>query len=168
MKILSAIFTMLLIGCATGSGTSGSGWVVGSFNSSIPHAPKLEGYQQLKSEAVAFRKYKFYGKQGLWTVSLDAGDPPIQIRIPGGKTVSLESEWYSEEGGADAATVYGFSKGGETLIVIQGTSDITHEETWVKIAGGKITDLHRYATKGGGMGQEMPGVAPEYLVYPPR
>ena len=168
MKILSVLVTMLLAGCATEPGTSEGGWVVGKFNSLIQHAPKLEGYQQLKSEAVAFRKYNVHGSQGIWKVSLDAGDPPIQINIPGGKTVSLESEWYPEEGGADAAAVYGFSKGEETLIVIQGTSDMTYEETRVKIAGGEITDLHRYATKGGGMGAEMPGVAPEHLVYPPR
>lgn len=141
-------------------------WTVGNYKSLIPHVPGTSGYKPLKSEAIGFREYRVHHPEGLWHVNLDAGEPPIVVSTASGSNFKLEGEWYPEEGGADAAAVYGFVKGGETLIVLQGTSDFTYEETWVRFADGKMTDVKRYASKGAGMGAGAPGVEPKYRVYP--
>jgi hypothetical protein len=167
MKYVCALAVTLLAGCAADTGGF-TKWTVGSFRSSVPHAPALGGYTQVKSEGVEFRKYRVHFPEGVWEVALDAGDPPISIRTQSGKRVSLAAEWYPEEGGADSASVCGFTKGAERLLILQGTSDVTYEETRVKFVGDAMSDVRRYATKGEGMGPEMPGVEPEHLVYPPE
>lgn len=165
MKLICVLGAALLAGCAADS-SGFTKWTPGVFRSSIPHAPQLDGYVQAKSEAVEFRKYKVYFPEGVWDVVLDAGDPPISIRRASGKRSALSGDWYPEEGGADSAAVYGFTKGQERLIIIEGTSALTYEETRVKFMGETMTDLYRYAAKGEGMGPGMPGVEPEYRVYP--
>lgn len=166
MKWISVIGCLCFAGCAVDGGNEEVQWTVGNYQSLIPHVPSTSGYKALKSEAIGFREYRVYHPEGLWRVKLDAGEPPIEVCTARGKSFKLDGEWYPDEGGADAAAVYGFVKGEETLIVLQGTSDITYEETWVKFAGGTMTDVKRYASKGAGMGAEMPGEEPEHRVYP--
>jgi hypothetical protein len=60
MKFSSALIALALAGCAVEPADDGSVWTVPAFSSSIPHAPKLDGYSQLKSQAVEFRKYREY------------------------------------------------------------------------------------------------------------
>ncbi len=169
MKILKVLGVFFLAGCAMESeGGADAGWTVGKYRTSIAHVPGVSGYTQLKSVGVEFRKYEVHHPGGIWKVVLDGGEPPIVISPKGGRSISLASEWYPDEGGADAAAVYAFTKGTETLIILQGTSDVTYEETWVRFSGTEMTGVKRYAEKGEGMGPEMPGVEPEYKVYPPR
>ncbi len=157
----------LLAGCAQEGGTSGyTAWTVGEYHPTVAHVPGVSEYTPLISVAVEFRKYEVSHPGGAWEVALDAGDPPIVINPKRGKQVSLDGEWYPEEGGADASAVYGFVKGNETLIILQGTSDMTNEETWVRFSGTEMSGVKRYASKGGGMGPGAPGVEPEYKVYP--
>ena len=120
MKFLPFSAILALSACGVGSDDGGDVWVVPAFQSTVAHTPGIYGYSQVKSEAVEFRKYRVHRPGGVWEVVLDAGDPPIVISPKGGKKVSLASEWYPEEGGADAAAVYGFTKGDETLIVLAG------------------------------------------------
>ncbi|MFM2199833.1 MAG: hypothetical protein RLZZ505_3265 [Verrucomicrobiota bacterium] len=159
---------MVLAGCAVTPANDGSIWTVPSFASSIPHAPELHGYKQLKSQGVEFRKYRVFHPDGLWTVRLDAEGDPIRVIMPSGKTFSFNSEWYPEEGGADSAAVYGFTKGDETLIILEGTSSMVYEETRIRFVGEEMRDLRRYAEKGAGMGEGAPGQVPEFREYPPR
>ncbi|MFD2257481.1 hypothetical protein ACFSSA_12430 [Luteolibacter algae] len=170
MKILNFMAIVLLTGCVGNESRDSAGgeviWTVGKYESSISHTPSISGYRKLKSEAVEFRKYRVHHPTGLWFVRLDGDAPPIEIKTAKHGSITLSGEWYPEEGGADAAAVYAFVKGSETLIILQGTSDLTYEETWVTIVDGKTTDLKRYAAKGDGMGPEMPGVEPKYRVYP--
>lgn len=168
MRILSALFMIALAGCAVEPADDGSVWTVPAFSSSIPHAPKLDGYKQLKSQGVEFRKYRVFHPDGLWTVRLDAEGDPIVVTMASGKSFSFKSEWYPEEGGADAAAVYGFTKGDETMIILEGTSSMVYEETRIRFIGDQLTDLRRYADKGPGMGEGAPGITPQYREYPPR
>lgn len=166
MKGFVFCLPLLFLSCASDVASSGNHWVVGKYISSISHVPGVAGYTPLKSEGVEFRKYKLTHPAGIWTVVLDAGEPPIEIRTAKGNVTKLAGEWYPEEGGADSAVVYGFVKGNETLIVLQGTSDLTYEETWIRFDGETKADVKRYAAKGGGMGPEAPGIEPKYRVYP--
>ncbi len=146
--------------------TGYTAWTVGDYRTSAAHLPGVSGYAQSKSVAVDFRKYELSHPHGAWVEAPDAGDPPIGIGPRGGKQVSLASERYPEEGGADAAAVYGFVKGNGTLIAPQDTRPMTTEETWVRFSGTEMSDMKRYASKGTGMGPGTPGVEPEYKVYP--
>lgn len=168
MKLTVTLFALVLAGCAVEPADDGSIWTVPAFSSSIPHAPKLEGYSQLKSQGVEFRKYRVYHPDGLWTVRLDAEGDPIVVTTASGKTSSFSDEWYPEEGGADSAAVYGFTNGSETLIILEGTSSMVYEETRIEFMGDQMTDLRRYAEKGPGMGEGAPGQVPQYREYPPR
>lgn len=163
MKWMAVVGCLLAMGCAVSEEVR---WTLGEFKSRVPHAPDTEGYKSLKSESVGFREYRLHHPEGLWRVKLDAGEPPIELTTADGEKFTLDGEWYPEEGGADAAAAYGFVKGGETLIVLQGTSDLTYEETWVKFVGGTMSDVKRYASKGLGMGPGAPGVEPKYRIYP--
>ncbi|WP_411825318.1 hypothetical protein [Luteolibacter sp. AS25] len=155
-----------LSSCAPGPGGGEAViWTVGEYDSLIPHVPGVSGYRQIESEAIGFRKYRLQHPGGRWTVGLDGKKDPIVITTASGRKTSLPDEWYPEEGGADAATVYGFVKDDETLIVLEGTSDITYEETWIWFLGDKKVDMKRYAAKGPGMGT-VAGVEPKYRVYP--
>lgn len=169
MKTIACLFAVLSLGCAVGDDKNANSeiWTLPKFKTTVAHTPKLDGYEQLKSEGVTFRKYHVHHPKGLWVVVMGENTPPIEITPAGGETLKLKGEWYPVEGGADAAAVYGFTKGDETLLVLQGTSAITYEETWVKFKDGKMIDLKRYAQKGGGMG-DMPGEEPEYKTYPPE
>jgi hypothetical protein len=168
MKLAIFLGTLALAGCAAEPADDGSIWTVPAFSSSVPQAPKLEGYKQLKSQGVEFRKYRLFHPDGLWTVRLDAEGDPIVLTMASGKTFSFKGEWYPEEGGADSAAVYAFTRGDETLIVLQGTSSMVFEETRIKFVGEQMTDLRRYAEKGPGMGEGAPGQVPKYREYPPR
>lgn len=168
MKLWIFLGALALAGCAVEPADDGSVWTVPSFSSAIPHAPKLDGYEPLKSQAVEFRKYRVFHPDGLWTVKLDAEGDPIRVTMASGKTFSFKGEWYPEEGGADAAAVYGFTQGEETLIILEGTSAMVYEETRIKFVGGRMTDLRRYAETGPGMGEGAPGRVPKHREYPPR
>lgn len=65
------------------------------------------------------------------------------------------------------AAAFAFVKGGETRIVLQGTSAITCEQTHFRFQGEELVEKRRYASKGGGMGPDAPGVEPKHKVYPP-
>lgn len=167
MKLAILASALVLVGCAQESvGGDRDVWVVGKYKTAISHVPDVTGYTRIKSAAVEFRKYEVSHPGGLWIVALDGDDPPITITPKGGKKVSLAGEWYPLEGGADAAAVYAFVKGDETLLILQGTSDITSEETWVRFSGTKMTGVKRYAAKGIGMGTAMPGMEPEHKTFP--
>lgn len=142
----------------------------GDFKSNVPHAPKLAGYRQVPSRSTAMRDAEIDHPSGKWTYSYDLKNEkrPITITSSSGKTTRLGSDFYPDEGGADAAGVYAFVKGDETVIVLQGTSDVTYEETHIKFKGDAYVDARKYGVKGGGMGPEMPGEAPKYPVYPPN
>ena len=86
MKLLSALFVLVLAGCAVEPADDGSIWTVPAFSSSIPHAPRLDGYKQLKSQGVEFRKYRVFHPDGLWTVRLDAEGDPIVVTMASGKS----------------------------------------------------------------------------------
>ena len=159
---------LLLAACASEPAGQGDVWTVPDFSSSIPHAPRLHGYTQVKSQAVEFRKYHVFHPDGLWTVRLDGEKDPIVVTTASGESFSFKGEWYPEEGGADAAAVYGFTKGDETLIILEGTSPMVYEETRIRFSGDRMTDLRRYGAKGPGMGEGAPGREPEHLEYPPR
>lgn len=166
------LFCVGLVGCAGDSrewNEDYTPWSPGEFRSLISHAPDLKGWRQLKSTAVQFREYTIEHPDGEWRVRLDmpSDKRPIRISTASGENHDLAVEWYPEEGGADAAAVLGFVKDDETLVIIQGTSDITYMETRARFRGGKMVDLRRYAAKGGGMGPGMPGKEPAYKVYPP-
>lgn len=167
MKVLMSFVMLLVVGCAGGSNNGYQKWTVGKYRPMGEHTPKLDGYRQVKSEAVEFRKYKVDCPGGAWWVTLDAGEEPILVEPKRAERVMLGSDWYQEEGGADAAAVYGFVKGDETVIVIEGTSAITSEETWLWFEKGRLVDKRRYAEKGQGMGPEAPGKEPKYRIYPP-
>ena len=164
----SILLPVCLVGCGMKPADDPNVWKVPNFSSSIPHAPGLAGYKQLKSEGVEFRKYLVYHPDGIWTVRLDAEPDPILISTPDKKNFSFKIDWYPEEGGADAAAVYGFTKDDETLIILEGTSAMVYEETRIKFKGGRMTDLRRYAEKGPGMGEGAPGTVPKYKEFPPR
>lgn len=168
MRFLILPMALALSACAVDPGDDVGVWTLPAFSSSIPHAPKLDGYTQLKSQAVEFRKYRVFHPDGLWTVRLDAEGDPIEVKTASGKAFTFKGEWYPEEGGADAAAVYGFAKGDETLIVLEGTSALVYEETRIRFRDGEMTDLRRYAEKGPGMGEGAPGKAPKHREYPPR
>ncbi len=142
-------------------------WTVGTYRSRIPHAPKLDGWKPIKSVAVKFREYEIHHPNGTWVLTCEDPKIPIRIITASGRKHDFANEWYPEEGGADAAAAYGFVKGDETLIVFQGTSDITYEETHFRFKGDELTETRRYASKGGGMGPDAPGVEPKHKVYPP-
>lgn len=139
-------------------------------NSNVPHAPKLSGYKQVPSRSTAMRDAEIDHPTGKWTYTYDVKSEkmPIVITTASGKTQRLAGEYYPEEGGADAAGVYAFVKGGETVIVLQGTSDFTYEETHITFQGDTFVRARKYGVKGNGMGSEHPGVAPKYPVYPPN
>lgn len=168
MKLLVVLAAVVVVGCVVEPADDGSIWTVSTFSSSIPHAPELDGYKQLKSQAIEFRKYRVFHPDGLWLVGFDLGTDLISVTTASGKVFTFGLEWYPEEGGADAAAVYGFTKAGETLIVIQGTSDLVHEETRIKFVGERMTDLRRFAEKGPGMGEGAPGKTPKYKEFPTR
>jgi hypothetical protein len=151
---------LVLAGCAVEPVDDGSIWTVPTFSSSIPHAPELDSYKQLKSQAIEFRKYRVYHHDGLWLVGFNFGTDLISVTTASGKVFTYGLEWYPEEGGADAAA--------ETLIVIRGTSDLVHEETRIKFVGERMTDLRRFAEKGPGMGEGAPGKTPKYKEFPTR
>lgn len=142
-------------------------WTVPTYESNIPHAPKLDGWKQVKSVGVKFREYEIHHPNGKWIASYEDPKVPLRIVTASGKKHDFAEEWYPEEGGADAATAYGFVKGDETLVVLQGTSDFTYEETHIRFKGDELAETRRYATKGPGMGPEAPGVEPKHKVYPP-
>jgi hypothetical protein len=168
MKFLSSVVVMILASCAAVPAEDAGVRTLQNFTTSIPHAPKLDGYKQMKSQAVEFRKYRVFHPDGLWTVRLDAEDDPIAVTLPSGKSFSFKDEWYPLEGGADATEVYGFTKGDVTLIILEGTSSITYEETRITFTGDQMTEIRRYAEKGEGMGKDAPGEEPKYREYPPR
>jgi hypothetical protein len=139
-------------------------------DSNVPHAPKLAGYRQVPSRSTAMRDAEIDHPTGKWTYHFDVKSEklPIVITTSSGKSTRIAAEYYPEEGGADAAGVYAFVKGGETVVVLQGTSDFTYEETHVTFEGDTFVQARKYGVKGGGMGSEHPGVAPKYPVYPPH
>ena len=145
-------------------------WKVGEYHTIVAHTPKIVGYQQIPSTGVTFRDYTIQHPAGTWKVSFDQKSPlpPILITTASGKIKRLDQDWYPEEGGADAPAVYAFTKGAETLLILQGTSSLTNEETWIKYQGETVTDIRRYASKGDGMGPGMPGVEPKYKEFPPK
>lgn len=142
-------------------------WTVGQFRSSIPHAPKPTGWQQVKTVAVKFREYQVSHPIGQWIVTSERAGAAIQIITHSGRNHGLSNEWYPEEGGADAAAPYVFIKGDETWIILEGTSSMTFQETHIRFKGEEMTGLRRYAAKGPGMGEGAPGVEPKYKVFPP-
>lgn len=169
MKVPAIFCFFGLSGCAGDPlADSAEIWTVPTFSSSVPHAPKLDGYNQLKSQGVKFRKYRVFHPDGLWTVRLDAEGDPIVVTTAAGKVFTFKGEWYPEEGGADSAAVYGFTKGDETLIVLEGTSSMVHEETRIKFLDDRMTDLRRFAETGPGMGEGASGIVPKFREYPPR
>lgn len=170
----------ILPSCAPTSGTSGDSsgssndnpraFPFHEFNSGVPHAPKLSGYRQVPSRSTDMRDAVIQFPGGDWTYSYDMKDSkkPIRITTASGRISRIDGVYYPEEGGADAAGIYGFIKDGETVIVLQGTSDITYEETHLTFKGDTFLRARKYAVKGGGMGPEMPGREPKYRVYPPN
>lgn len=169
--MLLSVAALLLAGCATETrewNPDFTQWSPGPYQARMAHTPSLEGWRQVKTTAVQFREYTVDHPSGGWRVRLDmpSGRNPIRIFLPGGVHHDLAAEWYPEEGGADAAAVIAFVKGGETLLIIQGTSALTRMETWVRFEGDTLASVRRYAGKGGGMGPGMPGVEPKYKVYP--
>lgn len=171
----------ILTSCAPTSGNSTSASSGGSndnprafpfheFNSGIDHAPKLTGYRQVPSRSTDMRDAVIEFPGGDWSYSYDVKDSkkPIRITTASGKISRIDGIYYPEEGGADAAGVYGFIKDGETVIVLQGTSDMIYEETHLTFKGDTFVRARKYAVKGGGMGPEMPGREPKYRVYPPN
>ena len=171
--LLSMIAAVLaLAGCATDPrewNPDYSQWSPGPYRQRIAHTPSVQGWQQVKTTAVQFREYTVAHPAGEWRVRLDMPSQarPIRIFLPSGAHHDLAMEWYPEEGGADAAAVIALVKGDETLIILQGTSDITSMETWAKFKGESLVSLKRYAEKGPGMGPEMPGAEPKHKIYPP-
>jgi hypothetical protein len=171
MMMMAAV--LALAGCATDKrewNPDFHQWNPGPYRKSIAHTPSLDGWQQVKSTGVQFREYTVTHPKGEWRVRLDmpSDAKPIRIFLPTGTHHDLAMEWYPEEGGADSASVVGFVKGDETLIILQGTSAVTDMETWAKFSGDSLVSLKRYAAKGPGMGPEMPGEEPKYKVYPPE
>ena len=163
---------LLPLSCATNNTTptttDTSPAAIYPFESVIPHAPKITGYTQVAVKQTAFRDRAILHPTGTWTVSFGAekSQPPILITTASGKRKIMADEWYPEEGGADAAGVYAFVKGDETLLVFQGTSDFTYEETRVTYKGDTFAGAKRYAIKGAGMGPDAPGIEPKYKTYP--
>ena len=169
--LLPSIALLLLGSCANSSSPASDNpraFTFGEFSSSVPHAPKLTGYKKLPTRSVAFRDAVIDHPTGKWTVSMDEkGDLPVLITTASGKTHKLAGKLYPEEGGADAAGVYAFIKGDETVIILQGTSDFTYEETHIRYQGDEFVKARKYAVKGAGMGDDAPGIEPKYRVYPP-
>lgn len=154
-------------GSTSSSDSAYTAWTVGAYRTEIPHAPSVAGWRQVKSVGVKFREYEISTPSGKWILSAERPGAAIQIFTPSGKRHDFKDEWYPEEGGADSAAAYGFVKDGETLIVLQGTSALTYEETHFRFQGEELADVRRYASKGAGMGPDAPGVEPHHRVYPP-
>jgi len=169
--LLPSLAVLLLGSCASTSAPASENaraFNFGEFTSTVPHAPKLTGYKKLPTRSVAFRDAEIDHPTGKWKVSMDEkGDLPVFITTASGKTHKLAGKLYPEEGGADAAGVYAFAKGDETVIVLQGTSDLTYEETHILYQGDEFIKARKYAVKGAGMGEGAPGIEPKYRVYPP-
>ncbi len=163
LLLFAATAALALTSCVTTGGGS-----VHPYSSLIPHAPAVRGYRQLPVEMTGFRDRAIAHPGGKWTVSFGEQPPlpPVLITTASGKRNRLEEEWYPEEGGADAPSVHAFTKGDETLLILQGTSDLTYEETWITYKGENIAGMRRYAAKGAGMGPDAPGIEPKYKVYP--
>jgi hypothetical protein len=168
-------FALLSCGPSTTGGSTNASsdpraFPFGDFESNVPIAPKLAGYRQVPSRSTAMRDATIDHPDGRWTYSYDvhAERLPILITTASGKSHRVAGEFYPEEGGADAAGVYAFVKGSETIVVLQGTSAMTYEETHVTFQGETLVRARKYAVKGGGMGEGAPGVAPKFPVYPPN
>jgi len=179
LSFAAVVFPALLLSCSTtppgptSSATSTSNpraFPFYEFKSHVSIAPKLSGYRQISTRSTAMRDAEIDHPTGIWTYRYDVNAKrlPITITTASGKIQRLAGEYYPEEGGADAAGVYAFVNGSETIIVLQSTSDITYEETHIHFQGDVFTKARKYAVKGGGMGPEMPGREPKYPVYPPN
>lgn len=177
LSLAAIVVPAILFSCApeasvssTNSSSNPRAFPFYELNSSVPHAPKLKDYRQIPSRSTAMRDAEIDHPAGKWTYHYDVNSEkrPIVITTASGKVQRLAGEYYPEEGGADAAGVYAFVKGTETVIVLQGTSDVTYEETHIHFQGDDFTKARKYAVKGAGMGPEMPGEEPKHRIYPPN
>ncbi|MDE0595162.1 MAG: hypothetical protein OSB65_07945 [Roseibacillus sp.] len=77
----------------------------------------------------------------------------------------LDSKWYPEEGGADAALCRGYQKGEVTMVRMEGSSKFKTEETRILFVNSKLKEIIKYSLPGEGMAPDELG---EWVPYDKR
>jgi hypothetical protein len=152
-----AVLAALLAGCA--------GPLAGLGNErkleAIPPLP--EGFVPLPWEATGFRSARIETQYGEWRINFDDGITKIETSPY--VVTKLGSEWYPQEGGADAALCRGYRRGKETLVRMEGSSDMVTEETRIFFEGSKLREVVKYSIPGKGLHPDFP---PDPIPYSQR
>ncbi len=127
----------------------------------VPALP--DGFVLLSSESTGFRAARIQTPTGPWRVNFDDGITKIETSPY--VVTKLGREWYPEEGGADAALCRGYQRGIETLVRLEGSSDMVTEETWIFFEGPKLREVVKYSIPGEGLDPAFP---PDPIPYQER
>lgn len=149
---------LMTAGCGT---TGGDTKVDESRLQAIPPVP--EGFELLPSERTAFRAARIRTPIGVWRVNFEDGI--IKIETVPYVVPKLDPKWYPREGGADASLCRGYQRGVETMIRLEGSSEVVTEETRVFFDNGKLREVVKYSLPGPGLDPAYP---PERVPYQRR
>jgi hypothetical protein len=156
--LLGLPVVLFLTGCVSpkGPGNSNSSGAV------LQEIPQVEpGWREVPVRYTSFRGREIEHPSGKWSVSFE--DDALEFITPKGPQAPVGFSWYPEEGGADAASVRAYVRGGETLLRLIGTSDFLDEESRFRFEDGMLKDVVKYRLPGPGQGEDYPGtpVPPE-------
>ena len=143
MRIGLLVAGGVLAGCAGGGGR---GLDV------IPPVP--EDFEPLSSQATGYRSAKVITPTGRWLINFDDGI--IKISPWDYHVVKLDPRWYPREGASRAALCRGYRRGNETLIRLEGSSEVVTEETRVFFENGQIREVVKYSLPGLGGEEGLP------------
>ena len=146
---------MELMGCA-GSLSGGRAKV-----EAVPPLPA--GFVALPSESTGFRSAWIQTPTGRWVINFD--DAITKIETSPYVVTKLDSKWYPEEGGADAALCRGYQKGEVTMVRMEGSSKFKTEETRILFVNSKLKEIIKYSLPGEGMAPDELG---EWVPYDKR
>ncbi len=155
----AATAALLLTGCA-GTGSPSRATNEARLEA-IPPVPA--GFEPLATTSTGFRSARIAHPARTWVVNFDDGITKIETSPY--VVTKLDPKWYPEEGGADAALCRGYQRGNETLVRMQGSSDMVTEETWILFENAKLREVVKYSILGQGLDPMFP---PDPIPYAKR